>query len=90
MFSLCSAVIIKNNHKRNDKHYSSNIVQKRPGLMFLNFFLYTIVHQKKFFNKNKTAGNDRVQIRVYRGPESEHGGKKFAPWGFLVRQPADD
>lgn len=41
------------------------------------------------FLKNN-LGYDRVQIRVYRGPETSHGGQKFAPWGFLVRQPADD
>lgn len=40
--------------------------------------------------KTNRLGNDRVQIRVYRGPETGHGDKKFAPWGFLVRQPADD
>lgn len=29
----------------------------------------------------------RVQIKVYRGP-SEH--EHFAPWGYWVKQPADD
>ncbi|KAK4885711.1 hypothetical protein RN001_001982 [Aquatica leii] len=28
----------------------------------------------------------RVQIKVYRGPSDDH----FAPWGFWVKQPADD
>ncbi|GFG38255.1 hypothetical protein Cfor_01896 [Coptotermes formosanus] len=31
----------------------------------------------------------RVQIKVYRGP-STHGHDHFAPYGFWVKQPADD
>ncbi|XKL65518.1 hypothetical protein PGB90_008938 [Kerria lacca] len=30
----------------------------------------------------------RVQIKVYRGPLDEH--EHFAPYGFWVKQPADD
>ncbi|KAF2885226.1 hypothetical protein ILUMI_20945 [Ignelater luminosus] len=33
----------------------------------------------------------RVQIKVYRGPDDHgHGHHDFAPWGFWVKQPADD
>lgn len=35
----------------------------------------------------------RVQIKVYRGPDGHgHGGHghDFAPYGFWVKQPADD
>ena len=39
----------------------------------------------------------RVQIKVYRGATKESGGDKkgkdketFAPWGYWLKQPADD
>lgn len=32
------------------------------------------------------GGGNRVQIRVFRGPEV-HG---VAPWGYYVKQPAED
>lgn len=37
--------------------------------------------------KIRTEDNERVQIRVYRGPEDAE--THFAPWGYFITQPVD-
>lgn len=32
----------------------------------------------------------RVQIKVFRGPTEHDGDEHFTPWGYWVKQPADD
>lgn len=32
----------------------------------------------------------RVQIKVFRGPTEHDGEQHFTPWGYWVKQPADD
>lgn len=32
----------------------------------------------------------RVQIKVFRGPTEHDGDQHFTPWGYWVKQPADD
>lgn len=44
-------------------------------------------------NFHDISAHGHVQIKVYRGPDSGHGNEKdghHAPFGYWVKQPADD
>lgn len=58
------------------------IVKKQFGLIVV-VKIYVRINIYFFFS----VENERVQIRVYRGPDSSK--ENFAPWGYFVMQPPD-
>ncbi|KAF5304784.1 hypothetical protein FQA39_LY09561 [Lamprigera yunnana] len=62
-------------------------------LLFVMIALFGVFAlSNPIFEDTETAAtgdhHGRVQIKVYRGPTEHHD--HFAPWGFWVKQPADD
>ncbi|KAF5299564.1 hypothetical protein FQR65_LT09369 [Abscondita terminalis] len=59
-------------------------------LLLVALFAAMVYSSPVYADSEGAASGDhhgRVQIKVYRGP-SDH--EHFAPWGFWVKQPADD
>ncbi|CAH0550327.1 unnamed protein product [Brassicogethes aeneus] len=64
-------------------------------LVYLFALVLAIVNCKPLYEDSDTAAAGeghygRVQMKVYRGPTEHDGHDHFAPWGYWVKQPADD
>ncbi|RZC35642.1 ADP-ribosylation factor-like protein 16 [Asbolus verrucosus] len=83
--------------RRFDKEIRQKItISEASAVIVLVFAIFQLVNVNcsPVYEDLEGAASDheygRVQIKVFRGPTEHSGHDYFAPWGYWVKQPADD